>query len=62
MGLGISLVFGFIALLAAVAAGATSYMSFLIEPGDAMQLYSGLAIALALLAGSLAVASIHLFE
>jgi hypothetical protein len=58
--LGLSLTFGVLTVLAAIAMAATSYLAFLNDDGG-MQLVSGLAFAAAMLAGGLAVASFHLF-
>jgi len=60
-GVGLSLVFGLVALLAAFATLATSYAS-MINDDHGMQVLSGVALAVALLAASLAVAAVHTFQ
>lgn len=60
-GLGLSLTFGIIAVLATVAMAGTSYLSFL-NDSSTMQLYSGLAFAAALLATGLSVSVFHMFS
>ncbi|MEF8812793.1 MAG: hypothetical protein V5A55_03130 [Halovenus sp.] len=62
MGSGLSLLFGLVGVLAAVAMAATAYLSFVAESGDTEQLLSGLALTVALVAGALAILAIHLFE
>lgn len=60
-GLGLSLTFAVVAVLATIAMGATSYLAFLNED-TGLQVVSGLAFAAALLAGGLSVAAFHLFS
>jgi len=59
---GFGVLFGVIALLAAVAMAGTAYVSVLAEDGDLMQLLSGVALAAALLAGGLGIALIHVYD
>jgi len=59
MGLGVGLALGFVAVLAAIVTAITAYLSFLVESGDLLQLYSGIAVAVAMLAGGLAIVAIH---
>lgn len=58
--LGLSLTFGIITVLAAVLMTATSYLYALNGNAD-MRTFSGLAFAVAMLAGGLAVAALHLY-
>jgi hypothetical protein len=58
--IGLTMVFGVVAVLAALAVLATSYVSMLNEDAG-MQVLSGVALAVALLAAGLAVAALHLF-
>jgi hypothetical protein len=60
-GLGLSLLFGVVALLGALATFGTSYVSFLTDD-HGMQVLSGIALAATLLAAGVAVAAIHLFD
>jgi hypothetical protein len=59
-GLGLSLLFGVVALLGALATFGTSYVSILTHD-DSMQALSGIALAVTLLAAGVAVAAVHLF-
>jgi len=59
---GFGVLFGVIALLAAVAMAGTAYVAVLAEDGDLMQLLSGVALAAALLAGGLGIALIHVYD
>jgi hypothetical protein len=60
-GLVLSITFGVVALVATLATMGTSYLYAL--DGDAqMRLYSGIAFAVAMGAGGLAVAALHLYE
>ncbi len=58
---GLSLLFGVVALLAALATLGTSYVSMLTDD-QGMQVLSGVALAVALLASGLAVAAFHAFQ
>ncbi len=60
-GLGLSITFSVVALVGALAMLGTSYLYALDGDGQ-MQLYSGIAFAVAVGAGSLAVAALHMFE
>jgi hypothetical protein len=64
VGIGGSLLFGFLAVLAALVTGATAYISAMDSTGmsesEQFQLFSGIALAVALVAGGIAVAIIHL--
>jgi uncharacterized protein (UPF0333 family) len=62
MSVGLGLLFGFVALFAAIAMAGTSYVAMLSENGDLMQLLSGIALAVAILAGGMAVAAIHVYD
>ncbi|PSQ33278.1 hypothetical protein BRD09_01420 [Halobacteriales archaeon SW_10_68_16] len=59
-GVGLSLVFGVVALLAALATFGTSYVS-VVQDDHGMQVLSGIALAVTLLAAGLAVAAVHVF-
>ncbi len=59
-GVGLSLLFGVVALLGALATFGTSYVSILTHD-EGMQVLSGIALAVTLLAAGVAVAAIHLF-
>jgi hypothetical protein len=60
MGTGLAFVFGVIALLGALASTVASYQYSLNE-GGGLLLISGIGIAVAMLAGGLAVAALHAF-
>lgn len=62
MGIGLGLLFGGIAILAAAAMGGTAYATTLSENADTMQLLSGVALAVAMLAGGLSITAIHIYE
>jgi hypothetical protein len=57
---GLTLVFGVVAVLGALAVFATSYVSMLNDDAG-MQVLSGVALAVSLVAAGLAVAAVHLF-
>jgi hypothetical protein len=59
---GFSLVFGVIAVLAAVAMAVTAYLSSTGDGHGSMQLYSGVALTVAILGGLLAIAAIHVLD
>jgi len=59
--LGLSITFGVIALLGALAMLATSYL-YALNGDHQMQLYSGAAFAVAVVGGGLAVAVLHMFD
>lgn len=59
-GIGLSLTFGVVTVLATLAMLATSYLAYLNDDGG-MQVLSGIAFAAAMLAGGLSVAAFHLF-
>jgi hypothetical protein len=59
-GVGISLLFGVITVFATLAVLATSYIS-VVTDDHGMQVLSGIALAVALLAGGLTVAAVHVF-
>lgn len=61
MGIGLGIAFSVIALLAAVAMAVTAYLSAL-NHDSSLQLLSGVAIAVALIAGGLAIVAIHVFD
>jgi uncharacterized membrane protein YkgB len=60
-GVGLSLVSGLVALLAALATLGTSYAA-IVNDDHGMQVLSGVALAVALLAAGLAVAAVHIFQ
>lgn len=60
-GTGVSLLLGFVVLAAAIATASTAYLAES-QGSDTMQLLSGIALSVALLAGGLAIAVIHLYE
>jgi len=59
--LGVSMLFGFITILAAIVTAWAAYASK-IQESDTLQLVSGVAFTVALLAGGVAVAAVHLFD
>ena len=60
-GVGLSIAFGVVAVIAAVGMLGTSYV-YALEGDGQMQIYSGVAFAVAMVAGSLAVAAVHAFD
>jgi hypothetical protein len=58
---GLGLLFAVLTVIAALTVAATSYSSAL-DHSDTMQLVSGVALAVALIAGSLVIAAIHIYE
>ena len=62
MGIGLGLLLGLVAVLAAIAVAGTAYVSALAEEAETMQLLSGVSLAVALLAAGIAVAAIHIYE
>ena len=60
-GVGLSLLFGVVALLGALAMFGTSYVSILTDD-HGLQVLSGIALAVTLLAAGVAIAAIHLFD
>ncbi|WP_159900557.1 DUF7525 family protein [Salinirussus salinus] len=60
MGTGLAFVFGTIAVLAALVTTVSSYMDAV--GGSDMQLVAGLGMAVAMLAGGLAIAALHVYE
>lgn len=61
LGTGVSLLFAFVAVAAAVAMAGTAYVSET-QGSDTMQLLSGIALAVAFIAGGIAVAAIQVLE
>ena len=61
LGTGVSLFFGFVAVAAAVATASTAYLSES-QGSDTMQLLSGIALAVALIAAGIAVVAIQVLE
>ncbi|WP_436934084.1 DUF7525 family protein [Halovenus marina] len=59
---GLSLLFGLVGVLAAVAMAVTAYLAATQEAADTLQLLSGVALAVAIIAGGLAIAAVHVFE
>jgi hypothetical protein len=66
VGVGGSLLFGLLAVLAALVTGVTAYLAALDSTGmgdsDQFQLFSGVALTVALVAGGIAITVIHLRE
>lgn len=62
MSVGMGLLFGFVALFAAIATGGTAYVAMLSENADLMQLFSGIALAVAIVAGGLTIVAIHVYQ
>jgi len=62
LSIGLVLALGAVTALASIGTGATAYLSTTADGGETMQLYSGLLVALALVAGSIAVAVLHLYD
>jgi len=62
MGIGLGLLFAVVAVLAALAMAGTAYVTALSESADTMQLLSGVALAVAFLAGGLSISAIHIYE
>jgi len=60
MGVGLVFVFGGVAVLGALVTTVTSYMDAV--TGSDMQVVAGLGMAVAMLAGGLAVAAIHVYD
>jgi hypothetical protein len=60
-GIGLGFLFSILAVLATLATLGTSYLSVLTE-GEGLQIMSGLALAVALLAGGIAIAAFHSFQ
>lgn len=61
MDIGLGYAFGAIALLAAVAMLVTAHLAAL-NGSESLQFLSAVSIAIALLAGGVAIAAVHLFE
>jgi hypothetical protein len=59
--LGVSMLFGFVTVVAAIVTAWAAYASE-VQESDTLQLVSGVALTVALLAGGVAVAAVHLFE
>lgn len=62
MATGLALLFGLVVVLAAIATAATASLSVVADNGDTMQLMSGVAMAVAMLAAGIAVTAIHVFD
>jgi len=60
-GLGLSITFAVVAVLASLATLGTSWL-YAAEGDGQMQLYSGIAFTVAVVAGSLAVAVLHMYD
>jgi hypothetical protein len=61
LGVGGSLLFVLLGVLAAVGTGLTAYLASA-NHSDQMQLFSGLTLAVSLLAGGIAIVLIHVYE
>jgi len=61
LGTGLSLLLGVVVLAAAIATAATALLAES-QGSETMQLFSGVALAVAFVAGGLAIAAIHVFE
>ena len=61
MGVGLGIAFSVVAVLAAIAMAGTAYLSAL-NHDEFLQLLSGVSVAIALLAGGLAIVAIHVFD
>lgn len=61
LGMGVTLVFAFIALAAAIATAGSAIVSES-QGSETMQLLSGVGLAVALLAGGIAIVVIHVYE
>jgi len=59
--LGVSLLLGFVVVLASITMAWAAYLSST-QGSDTMQLLSGIGLTVALLAGTVAVVAIHVFE
>lgn len=62
MATGLGLLLGLVVAFASVATAVAAYSSIVADNGDTMQLASGLAVAVAMLAGCLAIVAIHVYE
>lgn len=62
MATGLGLVFGLVVVIASIATAGTAYSAALADSGDTLQLLSGVAMAVALIAGSIAIIVIHLYD
>ncbi len=61
MDLGLGIAFSVVAVLAAVAMAGTAYLSAL-NHSDSLQFLSAVSVAVALVAGGLAIVAMHVFE
>ena len=61
LGFGGSMLFVLLGVLAAVGTGVTAYLAWA-DSSDQMQLFSGIALAISLLAGGIAITLIHVYE
>jgi nitrate reductase gamma subunit len=59
--LGVSLLFGFVVALATIVMAWAAYASEAQE-SETLQIVSGIALTVALLAGGIAIAAVHIFE
>jgi len=62
MATGLGLLLGLVVVLASIATAGTAYSSELSGGDDTLQLLSGVTVAVAMTAGCLAVAAIHLYD
>jgi hypothetical protein len=62
MGTGLGILFGLVAVIAAVATAGTGYLVELGSDGETMQLLSGVAVAVAMAAACLSIVAIHLYD
>lgn len=59
---GLGMLFGLVSVLAAVGVAVTAYLSAVAAEGESMQLLSGIALTIALVAGGVAIAAIHIYH
>jgi len=62
MGIGLGLLFGLVAVLASMAMGGAAYVVAFSEHAETMQLLSGVALTVAMVAGGLSIVAIHIYE
>ena len=62
MGIGFGLLFGLVAVLASLGVAGSAYVVALSDHAETMQLLSGVALTVALLAGGLSISALHIYE